>query len=115
ALTILMGLGWLVQSQATLIALLVAAGIAWALINVNSLPMVYDVGGDARLGAFTGLYYFASNIAAVAGPQTVGVLVDLTGGNYRIMFAFSALFMALAGFFMMQVRETSQPQTQTAT
>jgi MFS family permease len=105
ALTVLMGLGWLVRSQATLIALLVAAGIAWALININSLPMVYDVGGDARLGAFTGLYYFASNIAAVAGPQTVGVLVDLTGGNYRVMFAFSAIFMALAGFFMLQVRE----------
>jgi maltose/moltooligosaccharide transporter len=105
ALTILMGLGWLVQSQATLIALLVAAGIAWALINVNSLPMVYDVGGDARLGAFTGLYYFASNIAAVAGPQTVGLLVDLTGGNYRIMFGFSALFMALAALFISRVRE----------
>ncbi|MGD8632885.1 MAG: MFS transporter [Anaerolineales bacterium] len=105
ALTVLMGLGWLVRSQVALIALLVAAGVAWALINVNSLPMVYDVGGDERLGAFTGLYYFASNIAAVAGPQTVGVLVDLTGGNYRVMFAFSALFMALAGFFMLRVRE----------
>lgn len=108
ALTVLMGLGWLVQSQATLIALLVAAGIAWALINVNSLPMVYDVGGDSRLGAFTGLYYFASNIAAVAGPQTVGVLVDLTGGNYRVMFAFSAFFMALAAFFMTRVREVTR-------
>jgi maltose/moltooligosaccharide transporter len=107
ALTILMSLGWLVQSQISLIVLLVAAGIAWALINVNSLPMVYDVGGDSRLGAFTGLYYFASNIAAVAGPQTVGVLVDLTGGNYRVMFAFSALFMALAGFFMSRVREVT--------
>lgn len=108
ALTILMGLGWLVQSQWTLIALLVAAGIAWALINVNSLPMVYDVGGDARLGAFTGLYYFAANIAAVAGPQTVGVLVDLTGGNYRVMFAFSAFFMALAALFMLRVREVNR-------
>jgi MFS family permease len=75
------------------------------LINVNSLPMVYDVGGDARIGAFTGLYYFASNIAAVAGPQVVGILIDLTGGNYRIMFVFSAIFMALAGVMMARVRE----------
>jgi len=115
ALTIVMGLGWLVQSQWTLIALLVAAGIAWALINVNSLPMVYDVGGDARLGAFTGLYYFASNIAAVAGPQTVGVLVDFTGGNYRIMFAFSAFFMALAALFMTRVREVTRELSAPAT
>ncbi len=70
--------------------------------------MVYDVGGDARLGAFTGLYYFAANIAAVAGPQTVGVLVDLTGGNYRIMFVFSAIFMALAGLFMTRVSEVNR-------
>lgn len=63
------------------------------------------VGDDARLGAFTGLYYFASNIAAVAGPQIVGLLVDITDGNYRIMFVFSALFMALAALFMTRVRE----------
>ncbi len=97
--------GLVVQNEPMLIVLLVAAGFFWALINVNSLPMVYDVGGDARIGAFTGLYYLASNIAAVAGPQVVGILVDLTGGNYRIMFFFAALFMALAGLCMLGVKE----------
>lgn len=97
--------GLVVQNEPMLIVLLVAAGFFWALINVNSLPMVYDVGGDARIGAFTGLYYLASNIAAVAGPQVVGILVDLTGGNYRIMFFFAALFMALAGVCMLGVKE----------
>jgi maltose/moltooligosaccharide transporter len=67
--------------------------------------MVYDVGGDTRIGAFTGLYYFASNIAAVAGPQTVGILIDVTSENYRIMFVFAAVFMALAGLFMWRVKE----------
>lgn len=105
-LTILMAFGWFVQSQLALIGMLILAGISWALVNVNSLPMVYDVGGDARIGAFTGLYYFASNIAAVAGPQLVGVLVDLTGKNYRVMFVFSAIFMLLAGVLMMRVQES---------
>ncbi|MBN1315807.1 MAG: SLC45 family MFS transporter [Anaerolineales bacterium] len=104
-LSILMAFGWFVQNQVMLIGLLVLAGICWALINVNSLPMVYDVGGDERIGAFTGLYYFASNIAAVAGPQIVGLLIDLTGKNYRIMFVFSTFFMILAGFCMSRVRE----------
>jgi maltose/moltooligosaccharide transporter len=104
-MTLLLIYGLLIQSQIMLIAFLIPAGFFWALINVNSLPMVYDVGGDARIGAFTGLYYFASNIAAVAGPQSVGVLIDLTGGNYRIMFVFGAIFMALAGLFMLRVRE----------
>lgn len=104
-LTLLFLYGMLVMNEFMLIALLMPAGFFWALINVNSLPMVYDVGGDKRIGAFTGLYYFASNVAAVAGPQIVGILIDLTGGNYRIMFAFSAFFMVLAGLFMLQVRE----------
>jgi len=104
-LTVLMIYGLLIQNQAMLIGLLVPAGIFWALINVNSLPMVYDVGGEQRIGAFTGMYYLASNLAAVGGPQVVGILIDLTGGNYRIMFVFSAFFMLLAGVFMMKVKE----------
>lgn len=98
-------MGWFINSQATLIAVLLVAGISWAMINVNSLPMVYDVGGEARIGAYTGLYYFASSIAAIAGPQTVGFLVDVTGASYRIMFVFSAIFMILAGIFMSRVKE----------
>lgn len=101
-------LGWFIQSEIMLIAILVLAGICWALINVNSLPMVYDVGGEARIGAYTGLYYFASSVAAIAGPQTVGFLVDLTGASYRIMFIFSAVFMVLAGVFMSQVKEKAR-------
>ncbi len=97
--------GLLVSSQLMLVVLLLPAGFFWALINVNSLPMVYDVGGDARIGAYTGLYYFASSLAAIAGPQLVGVLIDLSGGSYRIMFFFSALFMLLAGAFMLRVKE----------
>jgi Na+/melibiose symporter-like transporter len=104
-LTLLMVYGLLIRSQIMLISFLVPAGFFWALINVNSLPMVYDIGGDGRIGAFTGLYYLASNIAAVAGPQVVGILIDLTGGNYRVMFLFGAIFMALAGLFMLRVKE----------
>ncbi len=104
-MVLLFAYGMAVQSEAMLLPLLVLAGVFWALINVNSLPMVYDVGGDQRIGAFTGLYYLASNIAAVAGPQVVGILVDLTGGNYRIMWAFGALFMLLAGVLMLRVHD----------
>jgi maltose/moltooligosaccharide transporter len=104
-LTLLFVYGFFISNQIMLIILLVLAGIFWALINVNSLPMVYDVGGDARIGAFTGLYYLASNIAAVAGPQIVGILIDLTHDNYRIMFIFATIFMVLAGWFMLRVRD----------
>jgi MFS family permease len=97
--------GLLIQNQLMLISFLVPAGFFWALINVNSLPMVYDVGGSVRIGALTGMYYLASNLAAVVGPQTVGFFIDLTGGNYRIMYIFSFIFMALAGLIMWRVKE----------
>jgi MFS family permease len=104
-LAILFLSGLLISSQTMLIIFLVLAGFFWALINVNSLPMVYDVGGNARIGVFTGLYYLASNLAAVLGPQTVGVMIDVTSGNYRIMFVFAFIFMALAAVFMSRVHE----------
>jgi MFS family permease len=110
-LTALFLYGLLIRNQVMLVAMLVPAGIFWALINVNSLPMVYDVGDEARIGAFTGLYYLASNIAAVGEPQAVGFLIDLTGGNYYIMFVFSAFFMLLAGLLMMRVKERQQVST----
>jgi MFS family permease len=106
-LTLLFFYGLLISNQVMLILFLVPAGFFWALINVNSLPMVYDVGGNARLGAFTGLYYLASNVAAVAGPQVVGILIETSGDNYRVMFIFSAVFMLLAGLVMFRVREKS--------
>jgi maltose/moltooligosaccharide transporter len=104
--TVLYGL--IVQNEPMLIGFLILAGFFWALINVNSLPMVYDVGGDERIGTFTGLYYLASSIAAIAGPQVVGILIDLTDGNYRIMFIFAAIFMSLAGLCMFKVKEGKQ-------
>lgn len=102
-LTVLFLFGLIISNQWMLIAFLIPAGFFWALINVNSLPMVYDLGGGARVGAFTGLYYLSASLAAILGPQVVGILVDLTGDNYRVMFIFSAIFMALAGFFMLRV------------
>ena len=101
--------GLVISSQLMLIVFLVLAGFFWALINVNSLPMVYDIGGNARIGVFTGLYYLASNLAAVIGPQTVGILIDVTTENYRVMFAFSFVFMALAAVCMSRVRERKPP------
>lgn len=97
--------GFIVNNLIMLLMLLIPAGIFWALINVNSLPIVYDIGGDSRIGAFTGMYYLAANLAAVGGPQGVGVLIDLTQENYRIMFLFAAVFMVLGGVFMSRVKE----------
>lgn len=106
ALTASFAFGWLVQDEVMLIGLLVLGGMAWALINVNALPLLYGRGGPDHIGAFTGLYFLAINFASVTGPQLVGFLIDLSGKNYRVMFLFAAFFVALAGLLMAWVRET---------
>jgi maltose/moltooligosaccharide transporter len=87
---------------------LVLAGAFWALVNVNSLPLVYDHGDERRIGAFTGLYYFSSQLAAVLGPTLGGLLVDALGSEYRWLWIFSFAFMSLALLSMLGVRRVQK-------
>jgi MFS family permease len=104
-LTILMAASYFfIQGVVTFIVGLVLMGIFWAFVNVNSLPLGYDYGDERRIGAYTGLYYFSSQLAAVLGPTLGGVVVDVLGDQYRWLFLFGALFMALAWLGMTQVR-----------
>jgi MFS family permease len=105
ALVILFLVGYLfVRNEMLFALLLILAGAAWALVNINSLPMVYDVGDERRIGAFTGLYYVSSQVAAVLGPTLAGVLVETAGNQPRVTFLFSAVFMLLAWLAMSRVR-----------
>jgi MFS family permease len=94
--------GFLVRQPTVLLVILALMGIFWSLVNINSLPMVYDLGGSQRIGAYTGLYYFSSSAAAITGPILAGQLIDLT--NHATIWVFSAVFLALAGLAMLQVR-----------
>lgn len=95
---------FIVQGAITMILVLLFAGAFWAMINVNSLPLVYDHGDEKQIGAYTGLYYFSSQLAAVLGPTLLGVLVDALGNQYRWIWLFAAVFMVLALGTMLGVR-----------
>jgi MFS family permease len=83
---------------------MMAAGIAWALININSLPMVVDLVEDARIGTFTGLYYLFSTLAAIAGPNVNGLIIGWSGNNYNSIMVVAPIFMACALILMWGVR-----------
>ena len=83
---------------------LMGAGIAWSLININSLPMVVDLTTLARVGTFTGLYYLFSTLSAIVGPNLNGWIVQLSGGNYNTMMFASPLFLLVALILMLGVR-----------
>lgn len=85
-------------------ALLMLAGAAWALININSLPMVVDMTDAKRIGTFTGLYYLFSTFSAIAGPNLNGWIVQLTGKNYNNIMIVAPMFMAVALVMMWGVK-----------
>jgi maltose/moltooligosaccharide transporter len=80
----------------TLTLFLLLAGIGWACININSLPVVVDLTDPIYIGTFTGLYYLFSTLAAIVGPNVNGWIVKLAGNDYSTIFIIGPIFMIAA-------------------
>lgn len=91
--------------------LLMVAGIGWALININSLPMVVDLTDLTHVGTYTGLYYLFSTLAAIIGPNLNGWVIQLTGNNYNAMWMVAPVSMLIAFFLMAGVRRGEARKT----
>lgn len=83
--------------------LLGLGGVFWALININSYPMVVEMTTENKIGAYTGLYYFFSALAAITGPPLLGFIIDFVG--YGSLFIISVSFLLLAFITMMFVKK----------
>ena len=77
-------------------------GLAWAAINVNSLPMVVEMCRGSDVGKFTGYYYTASMAAQVITPVAAGTLMKHI--SYKVLFPYAALFVALSFVTMLFVK-----------
>lgn len=101
----------LLQNVTVTIILLIVGGVGWALVNINSLPMVVDTSTDERmLGTYTGMYYIASQLAAILGPAITGGIVDLSGGDFRTVFVVGPIFFGLAVLAMLFVTRGESKQ-----
>ena len=78
--------------------LFLLVGLAWASINVNSLPMVVEMCKGSEVGKFTGLYYTFSMSAQIITPIVAGWL--LRNVSYRALFPYAAFFV-FASFLTM--------------
>jgi maltose/moltooligosaccharide transporter len=88
--------------------LLALAGFSWSFITVNALPMVLDCApqdGVERIGAYTGIYFIATQSAEVLGPTLLGTLLDLTGRDYRLIFVYAATALLLGVLLLLRVRK----------
>ncbi len=77
-------------------------GLAWAAINVNSLPMVVEMCKGSDVGKFTGYYYTASMLAQVITPVLAGSLMKSI--SYQILFPYAAFFVLMSFVTMCFVR-----------
>jgi maltose/moltooligosaccharide transporter len=102
--------GFFIRSPTALLVTLALMGGCWALVNINSLPMVYDLSGPENIGAYTGLYYFASSAAAICGPILAGQFIEMSGPG--VIWPFGAASMAVAALLMLGVHH--QPVQQPA-
>ena len=86
------------QFSPILYGLFILVGVAWAFINVNSLPMVVEMCKGSEVGKFTGLYYTFSMSAQIATPIVAGWLLENIG--YTTLFPYAAIFV-FASFITM--------------
>ena len=74
---------------------LVIGGFANMLITVNTLPLVLEIGGNDRVGTFTGYYYTATFSAQIASPIVYGA-VRMLSGTYMSLFVYSPIMFVLS-------------------
>ena len=77
-------------------------GLAWAAINVNSLPMVVEMCKGSDIGKFTGYYYTFSVAAQVVTPVVAGYL--MRNVSYTALFPYAAVFVAMSFVTMLFVK-----------
>ena len=106
-LTLCFLLGFVLTCSSSVITLVMyvvfaLVGLAWAAINVNSLPMVVEMCRGSDIGRFTGYYYTFSMVAQVVTPIAAGSLMRAI--DYRVLFPYAAIFSALSFVTMCFVR-----------
>lgn len=76
-------------------------GVAWAFINVNSLPMVLEMCKGSEVGRFTGFYYSFSMTAQIVTPICAGALLEHVSS--MTLFPYCAGFVLLSFVTMLFV------------
>ncbi len=84
-------------------------GLFWACININSYPLVVSQATPAKIGAFTGLYYLASQSSSIVSPPLLGFIIDKIG--FSNLFLYSSIACALSLTFMIFVKDRSEVKT----
>jgi len=86
-------------------------GMFWVSVVTNSFPMLWQMASWGTMGIYTGLYYTASQAAAILAPILTGAIIDIVG--YRGIFLFCSACM-IAAFFVMGLVRSGEAEAKAA-
>jgi len=92
---IVFSLYFIIRQQWMLYIAIICGGGIMALITINTLPLVLEIGGSEKIGTYTGYYYTATFSASVVGPVLCGSIFDLSG-TYWSLFLYCPICFILA-------------------
>lgn len=73
-------------------------GFSFGTLFACSAPLVTDCFGMKHFGAILGLVFTAYGfVSGIIGPSMSGYLIDITGGNYSIIFTYLGIFCLISG------------------
>lgn len=82
------------QFSPVLYGIFALVGATWAMINVNSYPMVVEISKSGDVGKYTGYYYTFSMAAQIVTPIVSGWLLEHVG--YYTLLPYAAVMVALS-------------------
>jgi MFS family permease len=87
----------LITTNSLLMVLAIAlCGIGWALVNVNSYPMLVELSSRNTIGKYTGYYYTSSMVAQTVTPILIGFIMFFRKEGLNLLFYYSLVMMIIA-------------------
>jgi len=83
-----------VDTLALMVGIFAFSGIGWAIVNVNTYPMLVEMASRKNVGMITGVYYIASQSAMAITSVVAGFVFDWLGLEF--FFIYAIIFMSFA-------------------
>lgn len=78
------------------LVMIAICGVGWALINVNSYPIMVEMSSRNNIGKYTGYYYTFSMTAQSITPIVVGLIMSFNSRGLKLLYPYSLLTMVIA-------------------
>lgn len=86
----------------------VILGVGWALVNINSYPMMVEMASGKNIGKFTGYYYGSSMLAQSITPILVGLIMSNSNVGLKALYVYACVFMVMALVTFIFIKENKE-------